>query len=255
MNYKDFQEYFLSVNPKPTKPNWFGFLFRVDFILLMLAAIGGVLFSAFRTYTLIAEQSGSFVALFAVFALEFSLTGLLLSQSRKSNNWLIKGIRAGAVWITITILLLILVVTNASYEIKQVGLVISDSALNIILVVFLGVMIPILVVVNLENLAVRVPEFIDENKERQAQYYKDLDEWNKKLQAAWETERKNKQPKVKPKLPEKSYSKEERLNYIRKQLDSGLQLNKSKLAKMFNVSTTTIFNDVKEVENERESQF
>lgn len=253
MNYQEFKQYFISLHPQPTKPRIWGYLFRVDFILLTLAAIGGVGFSAFRTFTVIAEQSGKGAALFAIFALELSMAGLILGQARKSQSWFIKSLRSGATWITISILLLILVVTNASYEIAQVGLAISEQGTQIVLVLFLGVMIPLLVVVNLENLATRVPEYMDEYRQAVDKFYADYQGWHEQLEEGWEAEQ------VKEYAEDrslKSYSKQERREFIADQMEKGVSLNKTKLANKFNVSTTTIHNDVKDLTiEEDENQF
>src|SRR3972149_8428603 len=142
MTCADVTNHFISLHPRPDKPSLVKYLFRADLILLVLAALGGIVFSASRTFTLISEQSGSAIAAFAVLALEFSLAGLILSEARKNQDWMMKAMRASAVWITILLLLLILVETNAIYEIKQVNLMVPEQALKWVLVFFLGVMIP-----------------------------------------------------------------------------------------------------------------
>lgn len=257
MTYEEFSNHFVLLHPQPDKPNIIFYLLRIDLILLTLAALGGVIFSASRTFTLIAEQSGSSIAAFAVLALEFSLAGLILSEARKNNAWVVRAMRASAVWVTIVLLLLILVVTNASYEIKQVNLMVPEQILQWVLVFFLGVLIPILVVINLENLSTRIPEYLDEYKQNKAQYYVDLTAWNKELADAWKDERRK---EFSEETPMTVYTKQERREFIQEQLTRGEQINKSKLAEKFGVSTTTIINDIKELAptkstDEVESQF
>jgi hypothetical protein len=256
MNYIDYKNYFSSLHPVPEKPYLRQYIFRADLILLILAALGGVIFSASRTFTLIAEQSGSTIAAFAVLALEFSLAGLILGSSHRNQGKFMNFMRSSAMWITVFLLLMILIVTNASYEIKQVGLLLSDQAVKVVLVLFLGVMIPILVVINLENLATRIPEYTEEFKQAQAKYYHELAMWNVELAESWEEEQDKELAEDKPVL---AYSKEERREFIREQLSLGKKLNKSKLAQKFGVSTTTIINDIRELtppeKSKIESQF
>ena len=252
VTYKEFKETFSSLHQKPKRPSFLFHLFRVDFILLTLAAVGGVVFSAFRTFTLIAEQSGSAVALFAVFALECSMAGLIVSQVRKNQGDFVRWVRSSAMWVTVAILLLILIVTNASYEIRQVGLAISEQGLRVVLVVFLGVMIPILVVINLENLASRMPEYLDEYRAAMDKFYQDLLGWNEQLEEAWEHEQSK---EFSEDVPARIYTKEARREFILEQIQNGVSLNKTRLAERFNVSTTTIHNDIKELTAEQENDF
>lgn len=255
MTYDEYKNHFLSLHPKPARPSIWGFLFRVDLIFLILAAAGGVVFSASRTFTLIAEQSGSSIAAFAVLALEFSLAGLILSEAHRNTGWFMRAIRSSAVWIAIFLLVLILVVTNASYEIKQVGLVFSDQILKIVVVFFLGVMIPILVVINLENVATKFPVHLQEFRQAQDKYYQDLAGWTEQLEEGWNDERDKEFAEDKPM---QAYAKDERRTFIKEQLDGGKKLNKSKLAQRFGVSVTTIINDISALETKEEkieSQF
>lgn len=260
MTRDEFVSHYILLHPRPEKPVLLRYLFRVDFILLILAAIGGVTFSASRTFTLIAEQSGSMIAAFAVFALEFSLAGLILSQARKSTGRFMNFLRAWSVWITIFLLLFILIVTNASYEIKQVNLMVPEAALQWVLVFFLGVLIPVLVFINMDNLATSIPEHLEEYKKAVDKYYYDLEAWEERLEDGWEDERTKEFAEDKPMT---AYLKQDRRQFIQELLAKGEKINKTKLAEKFNVSTTTIINDVKELtpvkptqkEDEVESQF
>ncbi len=244
MNQEEYKNYFQSLHPRPEKPYLKQYLLRPDLIFLILAAIGGVIFSASRTFTLIAEQSGSYIAAFAVLALEFSMTGLILSETRKNQGNVMNFLRASAMWITIGILLLILIVTNTSYEIRQVGLLVSEQALKIVLVMFLGVMIPVLVVINLENLASRIPEYITDYHKNLDNYYHMLAGWTEQLEDGWSAERDKEFAQDKPAT---AYSKEERKTFIKEQLATGKTLNKSKIAQRFGVSVTTVTNDIKDL--------
>jgi hypothetical protein len=253
MSLDNFTEQFKTFNPLPEQPRLRNYVLRVDLLLLILAALGGVIFSASRTFTLIAEQSGSSIAAFAVLALEFSLAGLILSGTHKNQGWFTNFLRSSAKWITIVILLLILIVTNASYEIRQVGLAISEESLKIVLVFFLGMMIPVLVVINLENLSVTIPEYFDEFRQAKVEYYQQLAKWNEELEVAWKAE--DNKTSVTPGIV---CDKQTRRAAIQEQLERGESLNKSKLAETFGVSTTTILNDVKELKQNKadiESQF
>lgn len=254
---KYFLEQYKTYNPPPNKPSRWRFLLRIDTILLILAAIGGVIFSASRTYTLVAEQSGSVIAAFAVWALEFSLTGLILAQSHRNKGWVMKTLRAGAAWFTILLLLLILIITNASYEIRTVDLAISEEGIKYAMVFFLGVLIPILVVINVENVATQLPQYNEEFEAAYKNYLENLKEWNETFQDSLKDSNKEK-PKtvvVQEKSPA-SYSKEDRIEIIRELIERGETPNKSKLAQKLGVSPTTISNDIKFIELEKvESTF
>lgn len=259
MTRDEFINHFISLHPRPEKPVLTKYLVRVDFILLILAAIGGVTFSASRTFTLIAEQSGSMIAAFAVFALEFSLAGLILSQARKNTGRFMTFLRASSAWITIFLLLFILIVTNASYEIKQVNLMVPEAALQWVLVFFLGVLVPVLVFINMDNLATSLPEHLEEFGRDTEKYYSDLAGWNEQLEDGWEDERTKEFAEDKPAA---AYQKQDRREFLQEQLDKGVRINKSKAAQKFGVSVTTIINDLKDLTqtskpkpDEVESQF
>ena len=246
MTFENFSANFKLTNPLPEQPRLRNYILRIDLLLLILAALGGVIFSASRTFTLIAEQSGSSIAAFAVLALEFSLAGLILGGAHKNQGWVANFIRSSAMWVTVVILLLILIVTNASYEIRQVGLAISEEGLKVVMVFFLGVMIPILVVINLENLATRIPEYLDNFEQSKLNYNKELAAWNVSLEEAWKAEE-AKQSAINSPSPSTMYDKHTRRAMLQLQMERGETLNKSKLAEQFGVSTTTIINDVREL--------
>lgn len=257
MTRDEFINHFIMLHPRPNKPIMYKYLVRVDFILLILAAIGGVTFSASRTFTLIADQSGSMIAAFAVFALEFSLAGLILSQARKNTGRFMTFLRASSAWLTIILLLFILIVTNASYEIKQVNLMMPEAALQWVLVFFLGVLVPVLVFINMDNLATSLPEHLEEFKKDTEKYYGDLAVWNEQLEDGWKDERTK---EFAEDVPTTAYVKQDRREFLQEQLEKGVKINKSKVAQRFGVSTTTIINDLKELTqtprpDEVESQF
>lgn len=248
MNFEKFVSEYQLKHPKPKSPRWGGFLLRPEIIFLLLGALGSMLLSASRTFEIMREQSGLFVAIVTVAAMEFTITGLIIVFARSTGHirW-IEIMRRVSSWAAIILLVLVLIVTNTTYEIRTVGLVVNEQVINILIVLFLGALVPVMVVLNFENLSVQLPRYWREFQQAQEAYQEKRAYWMAQMDEAWhqallESTHIESEVEYRPRA--------ERLRVIRQLIGLGSKLDRNKLARQFKVAPETIDDDVKIVKKE-----
>lgn len=154
-----------------TRPVLFFYIIRPAPVLLILSSLCLVVLSATRTWAIISAQAGPVVATLSVIGLEGSLTGGLLAISRNHQDWWLPCLlRRVSTYLAVFVLVLVLIVTNTYSEIRALGVVVNRVVMDWLIVIFLGAVVPLLVVVNIENMASRINQYI-------AEYRRDLANW------------------------------------------------------------------------------
>lgn len=231
------------------KPILFFYVFRPAPILLVLSSLCLIVLSATRTWAVISAQAGPVVATLAVIGLEGSLTGGLLAVSRsRQEGWLPQLLRHASTVLSVVVLVLVLVVTNTYSEIRSLGVIVNQVVMDWLVVVFLGAIVPLLVVVNIENMTSRVSQYL-------ADYQRDLADWlmnqagsayprspSGALGATGSSNGNNGRRRV---------SRAKRLEALRA-LNDGELADLAGLSRMFGVSPSTIRRDVQSILEERE---
>ena len=229
------------------KPILFLYVFRPAPILLVLSSLCLVVLSATRTWAVISAQAGPVVATLAVIGLEGSLAGGLLAISRSHHEgWLARLLRRASTVLSVVVLVLVLVVTNTYSEIRSLGVVVNQTLMDWLIVIFLGAIVPLLVVVNIENMTSRISQYLDD-------YRRDLTDWiaGQASPAYLKPSSNGLNGSNNGNSSRRRVSRVRRLEALRA-LSDGELADLAGLSRMFGVSPSTIRRDVQSILEERE---